>query len=75
MNWVYLSPGILSKVEDDIPHVVKDVTEIVDEIHDVVFRVVSILEGNNVIEVSINILTSVPAIEGDWMHLLSNFGD
>jgi len=49
--------------------------EVVNCVHDVGFWVVTILHGDDIIEMSINILTSVPTMESDWMKLLGDLGD
>lgn len=70
-----LASWIFSEVQDNISEVVKNVTEVVNCVHDIVFRVITIFVGNDLIEVSINVLTCSPAIEGDWMQLLCNLSD
>lgn len=74
MDRVDLPPWILLEEENDISYVVKDVPEVVDRVHDVVFGVVAVLHRHDVVEVGVDILAGVPAMESDWMQLLGDFG-
>jgi hypothetical protein len=49
--------------------------EVVNCVHDVGFWIVTILHGDDIIEMSVNILASVPTMESDWMKLLGDLGD
>ena len=73
MDGVDLASGVLLEEENHVSHVVKDVPEVVDRVHDVVLRVVSILHSNDVIKVGIDVLSGVPTVEGDWVQLLRDF--
>jgi len=49
-------------------------TKIVHNIENVIFRVVSIVEHYNVVEMFEGVLSRVPAMESDRMKLLRNLG-
>lgn len=62
-----MSSGVLLEEENYVPDVVEDVAEVVHRVHDVVLRVVSVLESYDVIEVSVDVFSGIPTVESDWM--------
>lgn len=74
MDAVNLASWVLCEVKIDISHVIENMPEVVNCVHNVGFWVVTILHGDDIIEMSINILTTIPTMESDWMKLLGDLG-
>lgn len=49
--------------------------EVVDGVHDIIFGVVAVLHGDDFVEVAVYVLWCSPAMEGNWMKLLSDLSD
>ena len=74
MDGVDLASGVLLEEEKHVSHVVENMPEIVDRVHEIVLGIISVLHSYDVIKVGIDVLTSVPTVESDWVKLLGDFG-
>ena len=72
MDIICHTSWILCEVQDYVSKVVKDVTKVINCIHDVVLWVVTIFLSDDLVKVTIYFVTSIPTMESDRMQI---FGD
>ena len=75
MHRVYLPSRILDEIHHHISQVVENVAKVVNEVHNVILWVVSVLNNYDIPEVVVGMLSGAPAMEGYRVQLLSDFCD